>query len=392
MDFSWSEEDRRFRQEIHDYIASLLPPDWSQKADFIEEEDAGQEFEKFFARKLGEKHWLAVGWPKEYGGMGWTPIQQLIFMEELHSLRAPRSFIAPGIFQVGPILLVHGTDEQKEQFVRPTGRGELRWCTLFSEPGAGSDLASLKIKAEDKGDYFLLNGQKIWTTRGHKAEHGILLARTDETAPKHKGISLFVVDMNWPGVKIQPIINLANVHSFNAVFFDNVKVPRSRLVGKQNMGWYVVSTFLNMERSGIKFHAPAAYMFNEILDFVKQPEATGFCGDTPVMRHRIADMAIQMQVSRLLCYRVAWLQTIGAPPRYEASLSKLFSTELTQRVTELGMEVLGLHSQLTPQSYRRLLNGKIERRHLIARQETLGGGTSEVQRNIIAQSGLGLPR
>ena len=391
MDFRWTKEETAFRQEIQEFLRESLPSDWREIVGDTEGEER-EDFEREFAEKCGERGYLTVAWPKEYGGLGWSPMHQFIFNEEWAMAKAPRSFMGPGVYQAGASIIQHGTEEQKAQFLSPIAQGKVRWCTLFSEPNAGSDLASLQVSAVEDGDDFVVNGQKIWTTGAHKAEHGILLARTDPDAPKHKGISYFLVDMNLPGITVQPIVNMADVHSFNSVFFDNVRIPRSRLVGEKNQGWYVGTSALNVERSGVRYHVPTQQYFEELVALVKAAEKNG--GYNPIahdpgLRHKLADMANQVEVSKLLSYRVAWLQSRDVPFSYESSLSKIYATELTQRVVGLAMEVLGLYSQMMP-GKRAILHGKAQKLYRAQRAITLGAGTSEIQRTVIARRGLGM--
>ena len=391
MDFSWNPEEQAFREGIRQFLQDNLPDDWRETVGDTEGEER-DDFEREFARKMGERKYLTVGWPAEYGGLGWSPMQQFIFNLEMALVKAPRSFMGPGVYQVGASIIMNGTEEQKREFLPPITRGEVRWCTLFSEPNAGSDLASLQVSAVEDGDDFVVNGQKIWNSGAHKAEHGILLARTDPEAPKHKGIGYFLVDMDWPGITVQPIMNMADVHSFNSVFFDNVRVPKSRMVGEKNRGWYVGTSALNVERSGVRYHVPLQQYFEEIVDFVKAASLEG--GYSPLahsstLRHKLADTACQVETSLLLSYRVAWLQSSEEPFSYESSLSKLYAAELTQRVVGLGMEVLGLYGQLEP-GPRALLHGKAQKLYRAQRAITIGAGTSEIQRTVIARRGLGL--
>ncbi len=386
MDFSWSKEESAFREEIRAFLKENLPADWREQVTDVEGEER-ESFERDFARRVGEHRYLSIGWPKEYGGLGWSPMQQLIFNEEWADAKAPRSFMGPGVYQVAASLIIHGTEEQKRTFLPPIARGEVRWSTLFSEPNAGSDLASLQTTAIEDGDVFVVNGQKIWNTMAHKAEHGFLLARTDPNAPKHKGIGLLLIDMNWPGITVKPIINMADVHSFNSVYFDNVRVPRDRLVGEKTRGWYVGATALNVERSGIRYHVPSEQLFDELVAYARE---TKNGTSRPELRQRLAAMACDVAASRLLSYRVAWLQSKGTPPSYEASVSKLFAAEMTQHVIGLGMQVLGLRSQLAS-GKRAALHGKMQKLDRAQRAITVGAGTSEIQRTIIAKRGLGLP-
>ncbi len=393
MDFRWSAEEQNFRQQIRDFLRQELPPDWLQRVG--DEEDGGgrAEFEAKFARRMGERGWLTVGWPKEYGGMGWTPIQQIIFNEEMALHKAPRKYMNAGPRMAGPVIMMHGTDEQKKRHLPPIARGEAIWCQLFSEPNAGSDLAAVQTRAEDQGDFFVVNGQKTWTSQAHEAQWGIMLARTDPNAPKHKGLSYFLVEMNLPGISMRPIHNMAGVHHFNEVYFDNARLPRNCLVGEKNQGWYVATATLNFERSGISATVPAMQLFDELTSFTKQGvDGCQPLKHNPMLRHKMADMAIQLQVSRLLSYRVGWLQTAGTPPAYESSVSRLFAAEMTQRLCQLGMEVLGHWGELTHQSRKNVLHGKAQKLYRGQRAITIGAGTSEIQRNTIAIRGLRLPR
>ena len=393
MDFGWSPEEEEFRQRVRQVLREELPDGWLQSVGEAEDGDARSRFEAEFARNMGRRGWLTVGWPEEFGGMGWTPLQQMIFNEEMALSKAPRKHMAAGVTLSGPVIMLHGSDEQKKRFLPPIAKGEVIWCQLFSEPDAGSDLASLQTRAEEMGDFFLVNGQKTWTSQGHEAQWGLMLARTDPEAPKHKGLSYFLVDMTLPGITSRPIINMADVHHFNEFFFDNVRIPRDCLVGEKNRGWYLATTTLNFERSGIRATVPAMQLFDEIVAFAKEGR-DGFrpLQANPELRHKLADMAIQLHTSRLLSYRVGWLQSSGAPPSHESSVSRLFATELTQRLVQLGMETLGLWAQPTENSSQSVLHGKVQKLYRGQRAITIGAGTSEIQRNTIAMRGLGLPR
>jgi len=392
VDFAWTAKEQAFRQEIRDFLRKELPSDWLQRAG-DDDESARDEFERGFAQKLGERGWLTCAWPKEYGGLGWSPMEQMIFNEEMALHKAPRKYMGNAISLAGPVIMIHGTEEQKRRHLPKIARAEVIWCQLFSEPNAGSDLASLQTFAEDKGDYFQLNGQKVWTSQGMESHWGILLARTDKDLPKHKGISYFLLDLALPGITRRPIVNMADVVHFGEFFFDNVRVPRDCLVGEKNKGWYLATTTLNFERSGIKVTVPAMQLFDEVLGLAK----TGINGYRPIehnpaLRMKLADMAIQLQTSRMLSYKVGWMQNAGKIPSYESSIARLFATELTQRLTQLCMEVLGHWGELTHESRLTALRGKVQKLYRGQRAITIGSGTSEIQRNTIAMRGLGLPR
>ena len=389
MQFGWSQEEEAFRREIQDFLKQELPEGWGQG----DEEDGRIDFEKGFAKKLGAKSWLTCAWPEEYGGKGWSIIQQMIFNEELAWVKAPLGLVNCGVNLAGPSIMVHGTEEQRKKYLPGISRGEDIWCQLFSEPNAGSDLPSLQTKAEDKGDYYLVNGQKTWTTQGHHAKYAIMLARTDQNAPKHKGISYFLLDLSLPGVTRRPIINMADVHHFNEFFFDDVEVPKTALVGEENRGWYVGTTTLNFERSGLRASVPAMQLMQELLQFAKEGhESHSPIKGNPALRHKIADMTIQLHVSRLLAYRTGWMQASGQIPSAESSIGRLFGAELTQRLVQLGMEIMGHWGEPTHESGINALRGKVQKLYRGQRAITIGAGTSEIQRNTIAMRGLGLPR
>jgi alkylation response protein AidB-like acyl-CoA dehydrogenase len=267
------------------------------------------------------------------------------------------------------------------------------WCQGYSEPGSGSDLASLQTRAVQDGDDFIINGQKIWTSQAHYADWMFLLARTDPDAPKHKGISYFLVDMKSPGISVRPLINMAYQKGFNEVFFDNVRVPRSGLLGELNRGWYMATTTLDFERSSVSTSAGMRRSLQELTAYCLETSSNGSrLIDTPSVRHKIADLLIEVNIIRLLSYRVVTMQVNGIVPNHEASIVKVFNSELNQRIARAGMQVLGLHGQLTPESPYARLHGRFERSYLTSVGSTIAAGTSEIQRNIIASRGLGLPR
>ncbi len=391
MEFHFSPEDEAFRQEVRTFLKQNLPPNWQgftgQNAEEELEVDLGMR------KKLVQKGWLALAWPKEYGGAGAGIIRQLVFSEELAYHRAPGRD-GQGIGLIGPCIMVHGTEEQKKEHLGRIARGEVVWCQGFSEPGSGSDLASLQTKAERDGDDFVINGSKIWTTFGHKADWMHILTRTDPNAPKHKGVSYFLLDMKTPGIEVRPLVNMADTHEFNQVFFTNARVPARNMLGEQNRGWYVATTTLDFERSMAAFAASLRKLLEEALDFLKREKKAGGSSplDNPLVRHKLADLSVAIQASRLLSYRVAWMQSQGKIPNMEASMGKVFATELNQRVARTLMEILGLRSQLTPKDARAPLSGRIQYLYRNTISSTIAAGTSEIQRNIISTRGLGLPR
>jgi alkylation response protein AidB-like acyl-CoA dehydrogenase len=280
--------------------------------------------------------------------------------------------------------MIYGTEEQRARYMPPIARAEEHWCTLYSEPEAGSDLASLRTRAVADGDDFIINGQKIWNGRAHLADFGWLAARTDPTAPKHRGITLFMVDMKAPGVSVRPLIDMADRHHFNEVFFDNVRIPRANIVGELNRGWYYIATALDFERSGIQNFAMGRRTVHDMVARLRQDPR--IAAARPAIRHEVAERAIEVEVGTNLAYLVALMQARGDVPNKEASASRVFGTELTQRVTLTGMHLAGLEGQLRGgcQQWIQL--------YLLGMAETIAGGTAEIQRQIIATRGLGMPR
>ena len=391
MDFRFTPEEETFRTEVKTFLKTELTPGWDEQFDTETEMGvvAQGDFAKQFNRKLSERHWLALPWPPEYGGLGATVMQQVIFNEEMAYTGAPTGFNM-GVAWVGPSLMIYGTDEQKQEFLPRITNLEHIWCTLYSEPSAGSDLASLQTRAVRDGDEWVINGQKIWTSGAHRSNWGWLAARTDPSAPKHKGISMFLVPMDAPGITIQPLINMAGQHGFDEVFFEDVRIPAKYLVGQENMGWYQLAVALDFERSSIAGSARARRIWEELLRCAR--ENPSFVEERPEIRYRLAEVGIEIDIAKYLSYRVASLQQAGKIPNYEATIAKLYSSELGQRLSRTGIDLLGMHGQLHPKSKHARLKGMMERYYLMSVAETIAGGTSEIMRNIIAIRGLGLPK
>jgi alkylation response protein AidB-like acyl-CoA dehydrogenase len=393
MDFRFTPEEESFRQELRGWLQDNVPPDW--EGVFLEEEEKEWKQGRAFVKKLSHKGWVAPAWPKEYGGMEASPAIQLVYNEEMGYHRAPIGSIIQAVGYIGPAILFFGTDEQKNQHLPPITAGETVWSQGFSEPEAGSDLASLKTRAVRDGDDYVINGDKIWTSNAHRSEWCIILARTDPAAPKHKGISFFLVDMKTPGITVQPIINMANVHSFNQVFFEDVRVPRSALLGQENQGWYIAAMTLDYERSSLV--AAAVSMAKRGLDdlvyYCKETKVNGASLlDDPLVRHKLAEMAIEIEVGKYMVYRVVSQQARKEPGSIEAAVCKLYNTEMDVRLANTGIEILGLYGQLHRDSKWAQLMGRFQKSYLYAIAMVVGGGSSEIQRNIIAMRGLGLPR
>ena len=397
MELVFTDREEAFRQEVREFLKRELPSDWEGFDDGDEYEGEGWEFTRSLARKLAEKKWLTLSWPKEYGGQDLPIMEQVVYQEEMAYHMVPSATLdmgVGGIGWVGPTLMLYGTEEQKREHIPLIGSGERFWCTGYSEPDSGSDLASLQTQAVSKGDYYLVNGQKIWNSGGHVMDWCWLAVRTDPDAPKHKGISLLLVDMKSPGIKVKPIANMAGAHHFNQLFFEDLKVPKANLVGEENRGWYYVAVALDFERSHIRDAAIQQRRLDELIRLLKGGSlATSSSSPRDAsVRHRLAETAIEIEVGRWMAYRVAWMQGQGLVPNSEASICKILITESSQRLARTILWVLGLYGQLASDSKGAVSKGKFERDYLLSVAATIAGGTSEIQRTIIARRGLGLPR
>jgi alkylation response protein AidB-like acyl-CoA dehydrogenase len=393
MHFRLEPEEENFRQEVRDFLMNELPPGWQT----TKGHHAGLETEEEWAfyqsmmRKLGAKGWLTLAWPREYGGQGDT-IKQFILSEEMYYYGAP-GLDMPGVYMLSPILIRYGSEEQKKQHLPHIASGEILWCECFSEPGAGSDLASVSTRAVEDGDFLMVNGQKTWVTQAHRADWGFALVRTDPKAPKHKGITFLLVDMKTPGITVRPISDLAGMKTINEIFFDDVRVPKSNVVGALHEGWSLVRALLGFERSGIHRISQARRVVDLLLDYIKETTYGGEpLANAPWIRRKIAEAATQCEVARLFAYNVAWLQSKELSPPLDISMTQLVGHELQQYVSDAGMQILGLFGQLKENSKWAQLEGAIEHLYLTSIGATFAAGSSEIMRNIIAVRGLGLPR
>jgi alkylation response protein AidB-like acyl-CoA dehydrogenase len=387
MDFTFTQEQQAFRQEVRDFFAAQGPMPGTGGFDYGDDPERVQAIEQ----QMYARGWLTMAWPVEYGGQAADPIKQLIFREEVAIAGAPGGGQGPTV--IAPAIMLHGTEEQKRHFLPLIARGAIQWCQGFSEPGSGSDLASLQTRAVRDGDDYVLNGQKIWTTGAWRADWIHVLARTDPDAPKHRGISYFLADMKTPGITVRRLTHLTGRAELCETFFDNVRIPANQMLGPENRGWYVATTTLDFERSGIDRVASGQRILDDIVAFARETRRDGQrVIDVPIVRHQIADLQIALQVGRWMAYRVAWMQSRGQVPNYEASMSKAFGSELNQRIANAGTHILGLYGQLGEESKHAPQQGRVAFAYLHAVQATILAGTSEIQRNIIATRGLGLPR
>ena len=389
MEFEFNNEQEAWRAEIRSWIADEFGHDWNG-ADFdLTEEgsDEAWEFSKGVRKTLAEKGWTAPAWPKEHGGMGLSFVEQAIFNEELAYNRVPGPDLI-SVGYVGPTLLAYGTDEQKQSFLDDIVSSRASWCQGYSEPGSGSDLASLQTRAVRDGDDYVINGQKIWTSNAHRADWMFALVRTDPDAPKHRGITYLLVDMNTPGITVRPLINMLGGHGFNEVFFEDVRVPVQNRVGEENRGWYVGMATMDFERSALSGSAALRRNFDDFIGWMQ-----GRPGSTEKREQNgVADVAINIEVSRMLSLRVLSMQQGGLAPNHEASIAKMFSSELGQRFARFGINVMGSFGALRKGAPYAQMKGWFTEQYMSSVPATIAGGSSEIQRGIIATRGLGLPR
>jgi alkylation response protein AidB-like acyl-CoA dehydrogenase len=400
MDWRDTPEQAAFRAEVQEVIRTRLPERYRRLAAAGDVEGRAWEFDRKspdpairqaamnWHRALAERGWVAPHWPKEYGGAGLTPMEQFILNQEIARAGAPHVG-GSGVSLLGPTLIVHGTEEQRQKYLPPILNGEVTWAQGYSEPGSGSDLASLQTRAVRDGDEWVINGQKIWTSAAHTADALFALVRTDPDAPKHRGISFMLIDdIKTPGITIRPLVDMSEGHYFNEVFFDDVRVPANNVVGEVNRGWYVGMTLLDFERSNIGGAVAARRTLMRLLDHLRSDPSLAERAQSGRLRQELAQRYIETEVMFQQSFRIVSMQARGLVPNYEASMAKLFNSELSQRLAETAMECLGMRGGVV----RGRPESSFARGYLGAVPATIRGGTSEVQRNVIATRGLGLPR
>jgi alkylation response protein AidB-like acyl-CoA dehydrogenase len=386
MDFAFTAEEERFRDQLRRFLAEELPAWW--RGMFVDDPRVFPETRRL-CRALAARGWLTMAWPREWGGGDAGVWQQAILREEMWAHDEPRGPQYMNLNYIGPCILRFGTDAQKRRFLPPMAAGEVIWTQGFSEPDAGSDLAVLRTRAEPRGDHFVVRGQKSWNSYADApADWCFLLARTNAGAERHRGLSVLLVDMRTPGITVRPIPSMAGPHELNEIFFDDVVVPRDCLLGEQDRGWEVVTAGLTFERVGIARYARAGRVLELLVEHVRQ---AGRATD-PDVRQQLADLRVRCEAARLLTYRALSLQAEGRVPAVEASIARLHNTQLEQLAGHVGLELLGLDGLLTPEAPSAPLRGLAYRQWVLTIPTTITAGTTEVQKNIVAVHGLGLPR
>jgi alkylation response protein AidB-like acyl-CoA dehydrogenase len=397
VDLSYTPEHEAYRRQVRQWFEQNRPGPLDT-----------HEQRRAWHRKLYDAGFIGMGWPKEYGGQGLGPMEQAIVGEEMARLNVPGGINGLGIGFIGPTLIVHGTEEQKRRYVRKILTAEEMWCQLYSEPNAGSDLAGLRTSAVkesfEDGDYYLVNGQKVWTSQAHTADFAVLLARTDPDVPKHRGISYFIFDMHAPGVEVRPLKQITGSSEFNEVFFTNVKVPAENLIGAEGQGWELAQTTLGYERGGnvlgrVVHHRASLTRLIEVCRDLSRDGAPAL--EDPVVRQKLGYMLVEVQVLHCQALRQLSKADKGARPGAESSVDKLYYSEMDKRHQELVQSILGPYGQLEqgmPVEF--AINtdapGQVDTtwgyHFLRSRAGTIFSGSSEIQKNIIGERVLGLPR
>ena len=415
MNWEDTPEEAAFRDEVRAFIRDSFPPAYrpdTQAEQSLEPEDvwgynwpvdrvsddpARREGAREWAAALAERGWIAPRWPEEYGGAGLSAMAEFILQEEMMRARVP-TVNGIGAFLLGPTVLEHGTDEQRAEHLPRIARGEVTWAQGFSEPGAGSDLASLRTRAvhrsDSDGDHYVVDGQKVWTSLGQYADWLFVLVRTDPDAAKpHRGITFLLVDATTPGVTIRPITDIRGDAPFSEIFFDGVRVPVANRVGEENRGWYVAMTALGFERAGIGATIKYEQALAELVKYLGSDEGRGFLREDwgSSVRHEIARRYTEIRVLYNLARYTVSKQAAGGVPGYEASVNQLFSAELHQRLARTGAKAFGQYGHLW-QRRDAPLDAAFAHLCLDSVAATFLGGTSEIQRNVIATRGLDLPR
>ncbi len=390
MDFAFTEEQLVFQKEVRAFIKEVLTPELKKELD----EGSGYEGRgpaiEAYRRKLGERGWLGISWPKEYGGGGRSRLEQYILIEELDYHGLPSGGLS--VTSIGPTIMLMGNEDQKKEYLPKILSGEVDFALGYSEPNAGTDLASMETRAVRDGDEWVINGQKIFTSSAHVSTHVWLAARSEPDAPKHRGISMFIVPLSSPGITVRPLWTMGDIRT-NETFYEDVRVPAKNLVGEENRGWYMAATALDYERVGVAPTSPLQRTLDELVAFVKESRIGGRrLADDPAVRRKLAELSVDIQVTRLLAIQNAWIIDKGMVPTKEASMVKVFNSELRFKMAKVGMDILGPFGQIQKSSKWAPLRGRIEAAYRGSPVLRFGAGTNEVQRNIIAQRGLGLPR
>lgn len=393
MDLSYSKEDEAFRKEVRTWLKHNLPKKDRVISDLVPHDPERVKRAKEWQRKLYDAGYVAMGWPKEYGGQGADVMRQTIVNEELVLARAPGLIGAMGISMLGPTLIQYGTEEQRRRYLPKILTAEEIWCQGYSEPGSGSDLASLRTRAEFVGDEFIVNGQKVWTSNAQFADWMFCLVRTDPDVPKHRGISYILIDMKTPGITTRPLVQMTGDAGFNEVFFEDVRVPRENLVGELNQGWAVANATLFHERNLLGSTARTQLMMQNLIRLARSHQRYGKpAAEDPVIRRKLADLLVRVEAMKYHSYRQLTDALKNRPPGIAAMVNKLVGTELNHDICALALEILNSYGPLIRSSAHVVDRGVWQYEFMFTLGLIIGGGTSQIQKNIISERGLGMPR
>lgn len=394
MDFDYSPEEEAFRMEVRAWLEENVKEIPNHRGEGEGDALPGKYGlgGLWWHTRMYEAGYVGISWPKEYGCRGATLMEQLVFSEEMERVGAPGPANMMGLTWVGPSLMKHGTEEQKKHIIPRILRADDIWCTCYSEPGSGSDMAAAQTTAILDGDEFVVNGQKVWTSGGHTADWGVLLARTDPDAPrKHRGLSYLYLDMKTPGVTIRPLKQITGDAHFNEIFFDNVRIPKDQVIGEVNMGWYVAAGALEYER----LVGASNERIKTVLDIIRMVKEEGHSKrdriKDPVVRQKLAHFYIEANVLKYMGLRSMTHRMREGKPGPQTSLGHLLEIESGQRLQDFALNLQGPYAQLAGSKHA-IDKGKWQASFLMSRGMSIGGGTSEIQRNIIGERVLGLPR
>jgi alkylation response protein AidB-like acyl-CoA dehydrogenase len=389
VDLTLSPSEEAFRDEFRAWLEANHP------GEPPDDEAEAFEFRRRWQAKLHEAGWAGISWPKEYGGRGTTLIEQAIYSEEMVRSDAPSPANILGLAMGGPVVITHGTEDQKQRFLEPILSAKEIWCQGFSEPEAGSDLASLKTRAVRDNGGWVVSGQKVWTTYAHVAKWCMLVARTDPDAPKHQGLTYFIMDMEQEGVEVKPLVQITGEAEFNEIFMEEARISDENVIGDVGNGWAVAITTLMNERTGIAFASQAQVQI-QLRRLIELAKRTGTDGETaaddPLIRQRIAQLYVESEVLRLTSYRGLTQIMKRGIPGPEGSLGKWHWADINQALTELAMEIEGPYCQLARGSEYAIEDADWQYHFLRARANSIEGGTTEILKNIVAERVLGLPK
>ena len=388
MDLSFTPEEEAFRQDVRSWLDTNLPQEWRHGGVGGYREDEEESIQRDWQRRLYEGGWLTLAWPKEQGGRGATPVMQSIYAEEMARAGGPPIIGRLGVTLLAPLLSVYGTDWQKEQYLKKILAGDMVFAQGFSEPDAGSDLAGLKARAVKKNGGWVLNGQKTWSSGAHYSDRSFLLARTDPDAPPHKGIGMFLIDLRQPGVEVRPIIQMTGSGEFCEIFLTDAEVEDRDVVGAPSDGWKMAMATFGFERGGLA----NAYRFQRAIQELANLTRNQGAGADDTVRQRVAQAAIEAHVFRATGLRNLTKAQQGQVPGPEASLVKLYWSEMDKKMQETAVAVQGMYGALDPDSPWAVEEGRWQLGWMWSQAETIYSGSSEIQRNIIAERVLGLPR